>query len=70
MKDVNCGCDSGQMYVYYKNESRHSIRCDCYECPICKPESSGGVVVKTGEEEISVNDFTALIAQGWENWDI
>lgn len=65
MKNQNCGCENGVVFVYFKNEGRHGIRCDCYDCPVCKSGSVSDTVAQSGEEQISVDEYSLLNKQNW-----
>lgn len=70
-KKLGCtACEGGEVFFYYKNEDRRTIRCDFVYCLYCYPDSCGTSTSRLGEEEIPVEEFTRLSEQGWNNDDI
>lgn len=70
-KKVGCdACEAGEVFVYYKNETNHTIRCDFYYCIYCHPNNSSSAVAQTGEEEIDVGEYDRLSQHGWNMADV
>jgi hypothetical protein len=70
-RKAGCGdCEDGQLFVFFKNPHRQTVRTDYYYCAICHPSARSSVGPESGEEEISQTEFFDLLDKGWDDPDI
>ncbi|OGG69971.1 hypothetical protein A2929_02255 [Candidatus Kaiserbacteria bacterium RIFCSPLOWO2_01_FULL_45_25] len=63
-------CEGGEIFHYYKNEDRHTIRCDFTYCFHCYPTAAATTRAYPGEVAIDVSEFNVLDSMGWGTDDI